>query len=67
MNTGSELPHPVLPRLEPPSYCATRAGQWVRLVRDYVKEVQFGEVHLTVHKGKVVEVRKIEKVRFDEG
>jgi hypothetical protein len=50
----------------PASYCHTRDGQWVRLVREYVKEIQFGEVHLTVHKGRVVEVRKMEKVRFDE-
>ena len=49
-----------------PSYCATEPGQWVRVVRDFVKLLKFGEVHLTVHKGRVIEVRKIETVRFDE-
>jgi len=51
---------------EAPSYCATQPGQWVRIVRDFVKVLQFGEVHLTVHKGRVIEVRKIEKVRFED-
>jgi len=50
----------------PSSYCSTEPGQWVRVVRDFVKLLKFGEVHLTVHKGRVIEVRKIEKVRFDE-
>jgi hypothetical protein len=51
---------------ESASYCATEPGQWVRVVREFVKLLKFGEVHLTVHKGRVVEIRKIEKVRFDE-
>ena len=44
----------------------TPPGQWVRVVREFVKLLKFGEVHLTVHKGRVVEIRKIEKVRFDD-
>jgi len=48
------------------TYCSTSPGQWIRVVRDFVKLLKFGEVHLTVHKGRVIEVRKIEKVRFDE-
>lgn len=51
---------------EAASYCATRPGQWIRVVRDFVRLLKFGEVHLTVHKGRVIEVRKVEKVRFDE-
>lgn len=50
----------------PSSYCATKTGQWIRVVRDFVKLLKYGEVHLTVHKGRVIEVRKVEKVRFDE-
>lgn len=48
------------------SYCATPSGQWVKIVRDAVGALKFGEVHLTVHQGRVVEVRKVEKVRFAE-
>ena len=48
------------------AYCSTHPGQWIRVVRDFVKLLKFGEVHLTVHKGRVIEVRKIEKIRFDE-
>jgi hypothetical protein len=48
------------------SYCSTSSGRWVRVVRDFLKTLKFGEVHLTVHKGRIIEVRKIEKTRFDE-
>ncbi len=48
------------------SYCATSGGQWIKLVKEFVKSLQYGEIHLSVHKGRVVEVRKMEKVRFDE-
>jgi len=51
---------------ETSSYCATGPGQWIRVVRDFVRLLKYGEVHLTVHKGRVIEVRKVEKVRFDE-
>jgi len=70
------MPQPILIDPEPPgasvkqeataaSYCSTRDGQWVKLVREFVKALQYGEVHLSVHKGRVVEVRKLEKMRFD--
>jgi len=48
------------------SYCSTRDGQWVKSVRESVKMLQYGEVHLSVHEGRVVEVRKLEKLRIDE-
>ena len=48
------------------SYCSTHPGKWVRVVRDFLQTLNYGEVHLTVHKGRVIEVRKIEKTRFDE-
>ena len=57
--TGAELNGRV-------SYCVTRGGKWVQLVREFVKSIQYGEIHISVHKGRVVEVRKMEKVRFDD-
>lgn len=48
------------------TFCSTHPGKWVRVVRDFLKTLNYGEVHLTVHKGRIIEVRKIEKTRFDE-
>lgn len=45
-------------------YCQTCDGRWVASVKDYVKQLNYGEVHLIVHDGKVVQVEKTEKVRF---
>lgn len=48
-------------------YCDTRPGKWVKVVRAMIRDLDFGEVQLSVHRGEVVEVRKLEKIRFDEG
>lgn len=48
-----------------PDYCATRPGKWVKVVRSMIRDLEFGEVQLSVHRGEVVEVRKLEKIRFD--
>jgi hypothetical protein len=48
------------------TYRSTHPGRWIRVVRDFVKLLKCGEVHLTVHKGRVIEVRKTEKIGFDE-
>ena len=45
-------------------YCETHIGKWVRLVKRLIENLQFGEVHLTVQDGRVVEVRKLEKHRL---
>lgn len=49
----------------PPDYCETKSGQWVKAVKEIIRQMEFGEVHLTIHKGKVVELRKLEKYRFE--
>lgn len=54
------------PTADGPDYCDTRAGKWVKVVRTMIRELEFGEVQLTVHRGQVVEVRRLEKIRFEE-
>ncbi|MDR0533125.1 MAG: YezD family protein [Verrucomicrobiales bacterium] len=46
------------------SYCETQAGQWVCAVKDYVRKLDYGEVVVRVHAGKVVQVHKTEKIQF---
>jgi len=46
------------------SYCGTQDGRWVKSVKHYVKDLDYGEVTLTVHNGHVVQVQKTEKIRF---
>jgi len=53
-----------LPENEKETYCQTKNGQWVSVVRDFIKDLKFGDVILSVHDGKVVQVQKTEKVRF---
>lgn len=47
-------------------YCETNSGKWIKTVRSIIANLEFGEVHLTVHRGKVVEVRRIEKIRLEQ-
>ncbi|WP_035277471.1 YezD family protein [Desulforegula conservatrix] len=49
---------------EKETYCQTKNGQWVSVVREFIKDLKFGDVILTVHDGCVVQVQKTEKVRF---
>jgi hypothetical protein len=53
------------PKANEPEYCETVPGKWVRTVRSMIRGLEFGEVQLSVHRGQVVEVRKLEKFRFD--
>lgn len=46
------------------TYCETQQGQWISTVKNYIKQLEYGEVRLTIHEGKVVQVEKTEKVRF---
>jgi hypothetical protein len=46
------------------TYCGTQDGRWVKSVKEYVKDLDYGEVTLTVHNGHVVQVQKTEKIRF---
>jgi hypothetical protein len=45
-------------------YCQTGNGQWVTGIKDFVKQLRYGEVRITVHDGKVVQVEKTEKLRL---
>lgn len=49
---------------EKETYCQTKNGQWISVVREFIKDIKFGDVILTVHEGRVVQVQKTEKVRF---
>jgi hypothetical protein len=40
---------------------------WIRSVRDAVRELRYGSVEVVVHEGRVVQIERREKVRFDEG
>jgi hypothetical protein len=39
---------------------------WEREALQAVRELQFGSVEIVVHEGRVVQIEKKEKVRFDE-
>lgn len=45
-------------------YCKTCGGRWVAAVKEYVQQLSYGEIHIVVHEGKVVQVEKTEKLRF---
>jgi hypothetical protein len=45
-------------------YCKTHDGRWAGVVRNYIENLRFGEVILTVHDGRVVQIERSEKVRF---
>jgi hypothetical protein len=39
---------------------------WLQLVRDHVASLKFGTVQITVHDSRVVQVERLEKLRFDK-
>jgi hypothetical protein len=45
-------------------YCETDQGQWVSVVRGFLHGLAYGEVVLTVHDSRVVQVECTQKVRF---
>jgi hypothetical protein len=53
------------PTNKEPEYCETLPGKWVKVVRDMIGGLEFGEVQLSIHRGRVIEIRKLEKMRFD--
>ena len=38
---------------------------WLQLVREHVRSLKFGTVQITVHDSRVVQVERVEKLRFD--
>ncbi|MGA2176867.1 MAG: YezD family protein [Verrucomicrobiota bacterium] len=39
---------------------------WLQLVREHVRSLKFGTVQITVHDSRVVQVERVEKLRFDK-
>ena len=39
---------------------------WLRLVGDQVRSLKFGNVQITVHDSRVVQIERVEKLRFDK-
>ncbi|HEX7863244.1 MAG TPA: DUF2292 domain-containing protein [Verrucomicrobiae bacterium] len=45
---------------------AVENTDWVQLVKQSVKGLQFGVVQIVVHNAKVVQIEKTEKLRIDQ-
>jgi hypothetical protein len=52
------MKHTVNPQAASPS--------WLQLVQEQVGSLRFGVVQIVVHDGRVVQVERTEKVRFDK-
>jgi hypothetical protein len=39
---------------------------WLKLVREQVHSLKFGTVQISVHDSRVVQVERVEKLRFDK-
>jgi hypothetical protein len=39
---------------------------WLQLVREHVGSLKYGTVQITVHDSRVVQVERVEKLRFDK-
>jgi hypothetical protein len=44
--------------------CKRDGGKWINEVKRFIGELEFGQVVITVHQQKVVQVEKTEKLRF---
>ena len=40
-------------------------ANWLDLVSEQIRQLRFGVVQITVHDGRVVQIDRTEKVRFD--
>ncbi len=45
-------------------YCESDHGRWVSMVRQFLEDLGYGQVVLTVHDSRVVQVECTQKVRF---
>ena len=48
------------------SQTAENLPAWLQLVREHVGSLKFGTVQITVHDSRVVQVERLEKLRFDK-
>lgn len=44
----------------------SEAAEWVELVKQSVRDLQFGVVQIVVHNAKVVQIEKTEKLRLEQ-
>lgn len=44
--------------------CKRDGGKWINEVKRFIGELEYGQVVITVHQEKVVQVEKTEKLRF---
>jgi hypothetical protein len=44
----------------------SEAAEWVELVKQSVRGLQFGVVQIVVHNAKVVQIEKTEKLRLEQ-
>lgn len=45
---------------------ADKLPAWLQLVREHVGSLKYGTVQITVHDSRVVQVERVEKLRFDK-
>ena len=45
---------------------AEKLPTWLHLVREHVGSLKYGTVQITVHSSRVVQVERVEKLRFDK-
>ena len=50
----------------PPLEGVSEAEGWVELVKQSVRNLQFGVVQIVVHNAKVVQIEKTEKLRLEQ-
>lgn len=50
--------------MTPDAYCQTDEGRWIGVVKEFLKNLRYGEVTLTVHDSRVVQVEQTQKVRM---
>lgn len=48
-----------------PTEPATASNDWIEVVRRHVASLRYGVVQITVHGGKVVQVERTERFRFE--
>lgn len=42
-------------------------SNWLQTVRQHVNSLKFGVVQIVVHNGRIVQIERTERIRFDQG
>ena len=64
-NFNSSMPEDVNNESQIERDDAVAEPKWVRAVRDQVQSLRFGTVVISVHEGRVVQVERTERLRFE--